>query len=42
MAATAMSRSWVYARLQELAAVGTAAQVTRDRWVLVDNGGRSR
>jgi DNA segregation ATPase FtsK/SpoIIIE, S-DNA-T family len=38
MAATGMGRSWVYARLQELAAAGSVTQVARGRWVLVDDG----
>jgi DNA segregation ATPase FtsK/SpoIIIE, S-DNA-T family len=38
MTATGMGRSWVYARLQELAAAGTVTQVARGRWVLVDDG----
>ena len=42
MAATGMGRSWVYARLLELAVAGTAAQVARGRWVLVDEGGEAR
>ncbi|MGH3925359.1 MAG: hypothetical protein ACRDTT_21300, partial [Pseudonocardiaceae bacterium] len=33
MAATGMSRSWVYARLQDHATAGRAEQVSRGRWL---------
>ncbi|QYN32590.1 hypothetical protein K1T35_28920 [Pseudonocardia sp. DSM 110487] len=42
MTATGMGRSWVYARLQELAAAGAVTQVARGRWFLVDDGTASR
>jgi len=35
---TGKSRSWVYARLQQHAAAGRAAQVSRGRWTAIDTG----
>jgi hypothetical protein len=37
MAATGMSRSWVYYRLHEHANAGRAIQVSRGRWLATSN-----
>ena len=36
MTATGMGRTWVYARLQELAADGRVTQISRGRWTVTD------
>ena len=36
MTATGMGRTWVYARLQELAAEGRVAQISRGRWAVTE------
>jgi DNA-binding GntR family transcriptional regulator len=38
MTATGMGRTWVYARLQELAADGRVSQISRGRWTVAEPG----